>query len=358
MKLGVDAKWMIGNYRGMGRFARQLIAPLDNSVVVLAPQGVTTDDWTCISRGKGFFPWWEQVELPRLCRSEHLDFLLCPYNSGPLGSLGSTRTIAVIHDLMFMKPWSNLPPSVSAYQNLGRIYRRQIVPAFVRRADTILTVSHFTKGELVDQFGIDDENIYIIPNAIADSWFEQPVSLQIRKPYLFTVAGEAPSKNVRGLLHAFALALPFLPPEARLKIAGIKSIHHPFFLKLAREFRISDRVDLLCYLSAHELRHYYREARAFVFASFFEGFGIPLLEAMACGTPVASSNTTSMPEVLGDCGLMFDPKSIDDIADKVRLIWVNTTEREACAKAGVERARCFSESEVAKSISMFWRNLL
>jgi glycosyltransferase involved in cell wall biosynthesis len=357
MRLGVDASWMLGNYRGMGRFARQLIAPVSNYVVALTPHGIRTNDWPCVSGGRGFFPWWEQVELPRLCRSERLDFLLCPYNSGPLTSVGSTRLIAVIHDLIYLQPWSVLPPSMSAYQTLGRLYRRRVVPAFVRRADTILTVSHFTKGELVERFGLPEEDVHVIPNAIADSWFEQPLPLQSRKPYFFTVGGEPPSKNVRGLLKGFALALPELGSAARLKIAGVKAGYHKPFMQLAAELGIAEQVDLLGYVSVEELREHYRDARAFVFASLFEGFGIPLLEAMASGTPVACSNTTSMPEVVGDCGLMFDPKSTEDIAHKLQLVWKDTPDREARAMAAVERARGFSESAVSQRMSAFWSGL-
>ncbi len=357
MKLGVDIKWMIGNYRGMGRFARQLISPVKSAVIALCPHGITTTEWPCVSQGRGFFPWWEQVELPRLCQREQLDFLLCPYNTGPLNSLGSTRAIAVIHDLMFMQQWSNLSPSISLYQNLGRLYRRQIVPAFVRRADTILTVSHFTKVELVEKFGITDKNIHVIPNAIADNWFEQPLPFHSRKPYLFTVSGESPNKNVLGLLKAFALVLPKLGPDARLKVAGIKSTFHPRFQMVAKELRIADRVDLLGYVSVDQLRLLYREARAFIFASLFEGFGIPLLEAMASGSPIASSNSTSMPEVIGDCGLMFDPRSIDDMAYKICLIWQDSPDKNARVLAGIERARGYSESQVTQSMSMFWGNL-
>lgn len=358
MRLGVDASWMVGNYRGMGSFARQLVAPVSKNVVALTPHGISTNDWACASGGSGFFPWWEQVELPRLCRSERLDFLLCPYNSGPLTSVGSTRLIAVIHDLIYLQPWSVLPPSISVYQTLGRLYRRQVVPAFARRADTILTVSHFTKGELVDRFGLAEENIHVIPNAIADSWFKVPLPLSSRKPYFFTVAGEPPSKNVRGLLKAFALALPNVGPEARLKIAGVKADYHGSFIQLAVELGVADQVDLLGYVSVEELRQYYREARAFVFASLFEGFGIPLLEAMASGTPVACSNTTSMPEVVGDCGLMFDPKSAEDMADKLRLVWADTQERETRVMAAVERAKSFSVSAVSQYMTAFWSRLL
>ncbi len=357
MKLAVDARWMVGNYRGMGRFARQLIVPVSSHVVALTPRGIRTNDWPCVSRGKGFFPWWEQVELPRLCRSEKIDVLLCPYNTGPVTSVGSTRLIAVIHDLIYLQPWSVLPPSISAYQTLGRLYRRHVVPAFALRADKILTVSHFTKAELVDRFGLAEQDVHVIPNAIGESWFEEPLPLSSRKPYFFTVAGEPPSKNVHGLLKGFALALPELGPDARLRIAGIKAPYHKVFMQSAADLGIAEQVDFLGFVSVEELRQHYREARAFVFASLYEGFGIPLLEAMASGTPVACSNTTSMPEVVGDCALMFDPRSVEDMAHKMRLAWEDSLDREVRSVAAVERAKSFSESAVLQYMSAFWSGL-
>lgn len=357
MKLGVDIRWMVGNYRGMGRFARQLIAPVNSSVVGLAPRGIAATEWSCVSQGNSFFPWWEQKVLPQLCRREQLDFLLCPYNTGPLASLGSTRAIAVIHDLIFMQPWSVLPPSMSFYQTLGRLYRRQVVPAFARRADTILTVSHFTKNELVERFGLPESAVHVIPNAIADDWFETPLPLDARLPYLFTVAGEAPSKNVSRLLKAFALALPTLDAGITLKIAGIKPAYHQAFSQQANQLGIAGQVELLGFLSDQQLRQYYRQAKAFVFASLFEGFGIPLLEAMASGTPVACSNSTSMPEVVGSYGVQFDPISVEDMAEKIRYLCSSAQTLSSLAKGGLERAQGYSESMVAQSMNVFWSKL-
>lgn len=358
MKIGVDISWMVGQYRGMGHFGRQLIAPISNQIVALAPKGISTTDWQCISRGLSFFPWWEQIELPRLCRSEQLDYLLCPYNTGPIRSVGSTQVIAVIHDLIYLQPFSIMPPSTSYYQTFGRLYRRYVVPAFVQRANTIVTVSDFTKRALVEQFGLAEENIHIIPNTIEDIWFEKPLPLNSRKPYFFSVAGESPSKNIHGLLKGFALALTKLQSNVKLKIAGVKHDYQDSFKKLATELGVANNVEFLGFISLRELRQHYREAQAFVFASLFEGFGIPLLEAMASGTPVACSNTSSMPEVVGKCALMFDPSSIEDIARALRMIWQDTPEREILTNEALDRALGFSESVVSQNISAFWRELL
>jgi glycosyltransferase involved in cell wall biosynthesis len=357
MKIGVDIRWMVGNYRGMGRFARQLIDPVKESVIALAPEGISSEDWPSLNYGTSFMPWWEQYDLPRLCRGQELDYLLCPYNTGPLVSLGSTRTIAVIHDLIYLQSWFILPPSISPYQTFGRLYRRHIVPAFARRADIILTVSHFTKRELVQKFALSEEDVHVIPNSIADSWFENPVSLQSRQPFIFTVAGESPSKNVFRLLKAFALALPDLGQEAKLKIAGIKPSYQQAFINKSSKLGIDDRVDFLGFISEQELRQYYRTAKCFVFASLFEGFGIPLLEAMSSGTPVACSNTTSIPEVVNDCGLLFNPRSPEDMAEKIRNIWNDAPTSRVRMLAGVERARMFSENSIAQKIDGFWKKL-
>ncbi|MDR0241789.1 MAG: glycosyltransferase family 4 protein [Burkholderia sp.] len=357
MKLGVDISWMVGNYRGMGRFARQLVAPVNASILGLAPSGVTATEWPCVSDGRGFFPWWEQIELPRLCREQKLDYLLCPYNTGPLRSTGNTRLIAVVHDLIFLESWRALPPSRSLYQTAGRVYRRHVVPRLARRADVVLTISRFTQRELVEKLGLRQDDVQVIPCSIPDDWFAPPVSQADRLPYLFTVAGEAPSKNVDRLLQAFALARPALGEDARLRIAGIKSDHHAYFLQRAEALGLSGFVELLGYVSREELRRQYRQARAFIFASLFEGFGIPLLEAMASGTPLACSNTTSMPEIVGECGLQFDPCSVEDMAEQIRRIWTDDARFEVAVSDGMDRARTFSESAVGPAIQDFWARL-
>ncbi|MBR8225232.1 glycosyltransferase family 4 protein [Burkholderia ambifaria] len=357
MKLGVDITWMVGNYRGMGRFARQLVAPIGESVLGFAPDGVSTDEWPCVSQGRRFFPWWEQVELPRLCREHKPDYLLCPYNTGPLRATGNTPLIAVIYDLIYMQPWSVLPPARSLYQTAGRVYRRHVVPRLARRADVVLTISRFTQRELVETFGLNEADVHVIPCMISDDWFDAPVSAAARWPYLFTVAGEVPSKNVDRLLQAFAIARPALGDDATLRIAGIKSDHHAHFLGRAAALGLAGAVELLGYISRDELREQYRHAHAFIFASLFEGFGIPLLEAMASGTPVACSNTTSMPEVVGDCGLQFDPFSVDDMAEQIRRVWNDGARFDVAIGDGVARARTFSESAVRPLIQDFWARL-
>jgi glycosyltransferase involved in cell wall biosynthesis len=231
------------------------------------------------------------------------------------------------------------------------------VPRLARQADVVLTISRYTQRELVETLGLREADVQVIPCAISDEWFAPPLSRSEREPYLFTVAGEVPSKNVDRLLQAFAMARPALGDDARLRIAGIKADHHAHFLGRANSLGLAGLVELLGYVSRGELREQYRRARAFVFASVFEGFGIPLLEAMASGTPVACSNTTSIPEIVGACGLQFDPYSVEHMAEQIRQVWCDEKRFEVAFDAGMARARTFSESAVRPRVEDFWARL-
>ncbi|MCE8014836.1 glycosyltransferase family 4 protein [Halomonas sp. MCCC 1A17488] len=350
---------MSGSMRGMGRFAWQLIRPVRDQVMALSPAGTRVEGLQSVESGRGFFPLWEQYHLPRLVRQRKPDILLCPYNTGPLWRV-KTPTLVVVHDLIFMRSWKELPPSRSFYQTLGRYYRRRVVPRMVRKAQHIITVSKYTRRELIDKLGVAASNVTVIPNAIGDEWFrEEPLPLENRQPYLFTVAGEAPSKNVPALIAAFAQARQkaLLSRDITLVIGGIPSARHDYYRHLSRsEGLVDDDVTFEGYLTVEELKDRYRLARGFVFASLFEGFGIPPLEALASGTPVACSNTTSLPEVVGEHARLFDPSDIQDMAMSMATLCNDSDalDFERRVQAGRGHARAFSESSVEKTITRFW----
>lgn len=354
MKFGIDVRWMINNHRGMGRFAEFFIRPLRQNMVALAPMNIPDSDYDVVKKGNSFFPWWEQFILPLLSKQQSLDFLILPYNTGPVFGNTRAKQVAVIHDLIFMRSTDELPLSSSWYQVLGRYYRRVIVPRVAKKADIIVTVSEYTKNELIDKLNIPESKIKVIPNSICNEWFLESIPLSERKQYLFTVAGEAPSKNVSNLLQGFSIANKQLKNRVKLRIAGIKSTHHAFFIEQAKSLGIEDVVEFLGFISDEELQKQYREASAFIFASLYEGFGIPLLEAMASGTPVCCSNTTSLPEVVGDTALLFDPRDVEQIASSVIQI-LNTDNSENQVVDAYKRALEFSENSVSKKINIFWR---
>lgn len=356
--LAVDARWMIGRFRGMGRYAHELLRPVRDRVQALLPAGMQCADYPTVAHGNGFFPYWEQLVLPRLCERHGIDEILCPYNTAPIRLPKRTNLTLVVHDLIYLESWRRLPPSVSPYQTLGRIYRRHVVPKVVDRASTLLTVSEYTRDQLRTMFGISDSAVHVIPNSLADEWYvDEPLPLEQRGAYIFAVAGEAPSKNVAGLIRAFALFLRDLPTAAvrpELRLAGITARHHRHFIEQAERAGVADRVRLLGYLDEAALQKLYREAALFVMPSLYEGFGIPVLEAMASGTPVACSNTTSLPELVGEAGALFDPRNERSIADALGTVWQSPETFRAMVRQGLERAQRFKRSVVQRQIRLFW----
>lgn len=356
--IGIDIRWMVGNYRGMGRYAHELIKAVRDSTVALCPEAVKSELEPCIAKGASFFPWWEQIVLPQLVRDNDLKLLICPYNTAPINKPKNTQLLLVVHDLIFLRSWRELPPSISLYQTLGRLYRRWVVPKVIKNADILLTVSEYTKQEMIQQFAIAPERIRVIPNSIGVDWTEQPIPrFEERKQYLLSVAGEAPSKNVRRLIEAFAKACSSLPEKYILKIAGIKQVHHESFNKIAAQFGISERIEFIGFVKEDALRELYLNARGFVFASLFEGFGIPLLEAMASGTPIACSNTTSMPEVVAGHAYLFDPLDEVSIADTIVKLVDNPTDSHNMSLKAKEHVRSFSHANIEQQFIQFWKDI-
>lgn len=359
MKLAVDARLMAEHPRGMGQYARALVEPLRHELLALLPRNQSTTEWESLSAGASFFPWWEQKVLPELAQRGGATHLLCPSNTAPLRRIRGVKTIVVIHDLIFLRPLSELPASRSLYQNMGRLYRRAIVPAAAERADVLATVSEYTRNELADRFGIDHSRIHVVPNSLDAAWYAlEPLHDAERGRYILTVTGEAPSKNLSALLKAFALMqAEGVGKEMVLRVVGIKPAFHGSYLAEVVGLGLSKKVVFESYVSEPELRRMYREAWAFVLPSLYEGFGIPLLEAMASGTPVVCSNTTSLPEVVGDAAWMFDPRNCEDMAAALGEAVSSAAERPRRASAGLARAEMFRREVVSRDIEKFWNSV-
>lgn len=352
---------MSGHVRGMGQYARMLTKPVADQLWPLLPSA-RVDEITGAGRaaGWGFEPWWEQVCLPQLARRSGASHLLCPANTGPVRRIPGVHTIQVIHDLIYMLPASELPWSASRYQNLGRIYRRLVVPLAARHANTILTVSHFTRQQLLNQLGLHEQQVHVVPNTIDADWFvEQARADQDRVPDVLCVAGEAPSKNVPRLIEAFAhvVRAPDLA-HLRLVLAGISPRFHAVYRQHALAAGLHQhQCALLQPVPKTELQEIYRRAWGVVMPSLYEGFGIPLLEAMASGTPVACSNTTSLPEVAGGAAWLFDPRDVPQMADQIAAM-CGAPQRDQRRQDGLQHVRTLYHPDVvAVQAQQFWTSV-
>jgi glycosyltransferase involved in cell wall biosynthesis len=355
LRIAYDARLSLGQYRGMGRFLRMLIAGREREFIGFCAPGEKDEELNLFASGFASYPLWEQIALPRLMRSHKIGAFLAPYNTAPLRMPKAVKLILVVHDLIFME---RLPFSPSLYQNVGRIYRRFVVPRAIRRADTIVTVSNHTARELVSRFALDPGRVRVIPNSIGEEWFSADAVPAASPHYVLMVAGEAPSKNLSRAIAAFASCRGRSNDSTlRLKVAGVKQRFQPAFQAEARQLGVGNFVDFLPYLSDAEMRQLYRQAALFVMPSLAEGFGIPVLEAMASGLPVAASSATCFEEIGGDAVRYFNPYSIDNMAEVMHNILANPALQAEMSARGQMQARKFHPDVVREQVRSFWIEL-
>lgn len=360
MKYGIDTRWMDGWVRGMGKFALQLVQPLVDSGQLVGfhpgklagvhPYPVFSSDWSQ-------YPIWEQWALPSLAKNEGVDFLICPYNTGPLWISPKIPTIAVIHDLIFLdSPYASWMTG-SAYQQFGRLYRALVVPRIAKNARFIVTVSEYSKRQIVQRLSIPAEKISVIPNALGESWYQySQCDNNCAQPAFLTVSGDAPSKNLEALIIAFSIAAAELMVEYKLWVVGVPESKHKKFYNLAQRHGVGGRLVLYGILPEVELQRLYRSAQAFVFPSIEEGFGIPLIEAMASGAPIATSNSSVMPSIVANAAIFFNPFDVVSIAQALLRLAREAPLRSELSSIGLVRSLQFSQTQVKSLVQDFWRN--
>jgi glycosyltransferase involved in cell wall biosynthesis len=223
------------------------------------------------------------------------------------------------------------------------------VPPLLREARHVLTNSQFTAAEIQRCTGLPAQRITVIPLGYDADHFTpgDPQGPSPQQPYLLHVGQAYPHKNLRRLLQAFAQVSP-TNPELRLVLAGKPHpTETPQLKALAAELGLQQRVEFRAYVLYAELPDLYRGALAFVFPSLWEGFGLPVLEAMACGTPVITSAGSGTEEVAGDAALLVDPADTDELSQALGCLIEQPKLREQCRKQGLERAKRFSWAATA-----------
>jgi glycosyltransferase involved in cell wall biosynthesis len=335
----------------MGRFLRQLIAGRERDLLGLCATGEQDASLNLIASGHKAYPLWEQISIPRLVDDYRIHTFLAPFNTAPLRLPRSIKLAVVVYDLIFM---DRLPLSHSFYQNAGRLYRRFVVPRAIQRAAVVITVSEYTAAQLRSRFSLDPRRIRVIPISLSDEWFSARSVSNTHDRYVFAVTGEAPSKNLGRAIAAFAQCRRISGVNLRMKVAGVKPKFHPKFQEEARRHGVAEYVDFLSYIPESELRGFYQNAEFFMMPSLSEGFGIPVLEAMATGLPVVVSSASSLPEVAGDAGKYFDPLSVDDMASALWEVVCNAELRKEMSARSVLRAQKFHQDVIGRIIEDFW----
>lgn len=284
---------------------------------------------------------WFEHRIPDVLRKSDVDLFLSP--DGYLSLSTEVPQIAVIHDISFYHRPDDLPMIESWYYNY-------FFPKYARNAARIATVSCYSKSDISKSYGVDPSKIDVVYNGVKSGF--NPVLLQEQgsiknkytdgKPYFLYVGALHPRKNITGLLKAFERFKTLHDQPVKLLIAGGEMHKTNEIKKVYNELAVKEDIVFTGRVEELELQLLYGAALALVYVPFFEGFGIPIIEAMSSGVPVICSNPTSMPEVGGDAVLYVDPGNIIQIADAMNQIVSNETLRYRLIDLGFRQAKKFS----------------
>lgn len=356
----INGRFLAQPLTGVQRYSHELVRAWDElldcgeidrhayELVVLAPKSAPAQNpWRhvrLVQAGRFDGNLWEQIDLPWLARG---GLLFSPGNIGPYFHPNQAVTL---HDAsVFAVP--------EAYSRLFRWKYRLIMRRMGRIARQIFTVSEFSRGELSRYLNIPPERITVvypgkehILRVEPDERILDRYGLRDR-PFLFAVSSNSPHKNFATLLAAIR---QMGDQEFKFVIAGGT---------FARVFQATGMEELpanvirVGYVSDGELRALYEHAQAFVFPSLYEGFGLPPLEAMACGCPVICSNAASLPEVCGDAAVYFEPQDVETLVHQINQLFCNSFSRDFLLRRGIDRANCFSWKRTG-SLTEIFKNLI
>jgi glycosyltransferase involved in cell wall biosynthesis len=359
MRIGIEAQRIFRKKKhGMDIVALELIKALQRSntqhefVVFVKPD----EDEQCLQASANVkivkvrsapYPIWEQLYLPKAAAKEKVDVLHCTSNTAPLWL--KVPLCLTLHDIIYLEKIS-LSQGTS-YQKFGNIYRKLNVPKIVPKAVKILTVSDFEKDRIQQYFNLNNQRVLTAYNGVG-AYF-QPVldqtdlnkakaKYQLPDQFIFFLGNTDPKKNVKGVLQALSILKKQNALPAPLVMLDI---NRDYLQTLATEIgdsEILNQIHFTGYVPNKELPAIYSLASLFLYPSLRESFGIPLVEAMACGVPVITSNTSSMPEVAQDAALIVDPFKPESIAVAIQQLWQDKALQQSLITKGIQRAKHFN----------------
>ncbi len=272
----------------------------------------------------------------------------------------NSKRAITIHDLTFIKYPNYVDSFVKHYEKR--------IKQCLKWTDLVLTVSETSKKDIVEYLGVDPQRIYVTPLAsryspgyLSDKVIEKletSTDFDFSKPYLLFVSTIEPRKNITSIISAFNLLKQKHKIEHHLVLIGRKGWNYESIFAALENSPWSDRIHHLDYLSDELVALFYSKADAFIYPSYYEGFGLPVLEAMTLGTPVITSNTSSLPEVAGDAALFVDPNDPSSLAEAILRVLSDSQLRDELISKGKERAKLYSWQNTAKETIKAYQSIL
>lgn len=391
MRIGIDARFYGPIGKGLGRYTQEVVDNIMkitsadegagfNFIIFLSPENF--DEFICESANvkkvclsMRWYSWQEQIIMPFYLWRERLDLIHFPHFNVPIFT--PCKFVVTIHDLILTHfptlRATTLNPLI--YQLKNSAYRLVIFSA-IRRSRKIITVSEFTKQDLITQFGVRADKISVTYEGVAnlakgrDSLFVAKLDNQetlhqyhIENNFLLYVGNAYPHKNLDTLLRVFAKLLSHMP-GLRLVLIGKEDYFYNRVHDQARALNLWQKgnynspVIFPGYVSDAQLEILYAEASAYIFPSLYEGFGLPPLEAMAKGCPVISSNRTSLPEILGDAAYYFNPEDEADMLNVILKMFSDEQSKQMMVLKGLEQVKKYSWWECANQTLNVYKSIL
>ena len=358
MKIGIEGQRLFRQKKhGMDMVALELIKNLqtidkENEYVVFVKPDedkclFDTENFKIMQLGGGPYPLWEQNALPKAARDEKCDILHCTSNTAPVNT--DVPLVVTLHDIIYLESISIFKKGGTWYQKLGNLYRRWVVPRVIKNSKKIITVSEFEKNRIREFFGWPEENEQLVAIYKAEL-LRVKKKYELPEKFFFFLGNTDPKKNTPGVLKAYADFNKKDPENIPLLMLDFDLDVLKKMLSDIGEKELISQIQLTGYVVNTDLPAIYNLCEIFLYPSLRESFGIPMLEAMRCGAPVITSNTSSMPEVSGGAAMIIDPYKPEEITAAMQKILTDQKVREELILKGFEQSRKFSWEAMAGDV--------
>lgn len=354
MRIGIDARFAGPQGTGLGKYTEKLIENLQridkNNHYILF---LRKSNWNYIKLTEKNFDksladvkWYsleEQYRLPKIFSEKNLDLLHIPHFNVPIFYKG--KFVVTIHDLIHhhFNETSATTKSILAFR-LKRFGYHLIINNAIKKSSRILVPSNFVKGEIIKYFHIDSKKIVVTYEAAEEEYFKHQIpTTSNQNPILLYVGNVYPHKNIEKLLDALNL----IKSNVKLMIVCPRNVFEQRIQEAIKKRSLEKRVELVGYLPTSKLKTIFQKARAYIFPSLSEGFGIPGLNAMAASLPVIAANIPTLREIYGNAALYFDPHDPKDIATKINKIILDSQTRSLLVRNGKTQVKKYSWQKMA-----------
>ncbi|HEV7332126.1 MAG TPA: glycosyltransferase family 1 protein [Flavisolibacter sp.] len=369
MIVGVNTRFLLDNHlEGYGYFSKEVLRLITQQRpehqfhfffdrpfqqdYLFAPN-VTGHVLSPPARHPLLWKYWFDIKITGRLRKIKADVFLSP--DGQCSLTTGVPQCLVVHDLGFL----HYP---EGYQKIHLAYYKRFTPKAIRKAKTVATVSQFSKTDIIEKYGTDPAKISVVYNGVKEIFhplsFDEQMAVKEKytggAEYFLYTGAIHPRKNLVNLLKAYSVFKRRLQSSLKLVMAGRLAWKNDEFLELLKTYKYRDDVVLTGYVKEEELAAITASAYAAVYPSYFEGFGVPVVEAMRCGVPVLTSKDSAMEEISKGAALYFDPSNVDDIAYKLMFIYKNEGERKALIEKGLPVAKHYTWQRTA---DLLWESI-